>query len=107
MIVFKVFIEFVTVLLFCSGLFGPKAGDVSSPTGIETVLPALEGKVLTAGPPGTSLNLRFVSHFVNHYCLVTKLCLTLCDPMDCSPPGSFHPWDSPGKKSHEFNLISV
>ena len=21
-------------------------------------------------------------------CLVTKLCLTLCDPMDCSPPGS-------------------
>ena len=21
--------------------------------------------------------------------LVTKLCLTLCDPMDCSPPGSF------------------
>ena len=22
------------------------------------------------------------------YCLVAKLCLTLCDPMDCSPPGS-------------------
>ena len=21
-------------------------------------------------------------------CLVAKLCLTLCDPMDCSPPGS-------------------
>ena len=21
--------------------------------------------------------------------LVAKLCLTLCDPMDCSPPGSF------------------
>ena len=21
--------------------------------------------------------------------LVTRLCLTLCDPMDCSPPGSF------------------
>ena len=21
-------------------------------------------------------------------CLVTKLCLTLCDPTDCSPPGS-------------------
>ena len=21
-------------------------------------------------------------------CLATKLCLTLCDPMDCSPPGS-------------------
>ena len=23
-------------------------------------------------------------------------CLTLCDPMDCSPPGS-SVWDSPGK----------
>jgi len=23
------------------------------------------------------------------YCLVAKLCLTLCDPMDRSPPGSF------------------
>ena len=23
------------------------------------------------------------------YVLVTQLCLTLCDPMDCSPPGSF------------------
>ena len=22
------------------------------------------------------------------WCLVTKSCLTLCDPMDCSPPGS-------------------
>ena len=21
-------------------------------------------------------------------CLVTQLCLTLCEPMDCSPPGS-------------------
>ena len=21
-------------------------------------------------------------------CLITQLCLTLCDPMDCSPPGS-------------------
>ena len=24
----------------------------------------------------------------NCCCLVTKLCLTLCNPMDCSPPGS-------------------
>ena len=22
-------------------------------------------------------------------CMLTQLCLTLCDPMDCSPPGSF------------------
>ena len=24
-------------------------------------------------------------------------CPTLCDPIDGSPPGSHHPWDSPGK----------
>ena len=28
--------------------------------------------------------------------LVVQLCLTLCDPTDCSPPGS-SPWNSPGK----------
>ena len=32
-------------------------------------------------------------------CLVTQLCLTLCDPMDCSPPGSSVHGDSPGKNT--------
>ena len=32
--------------------------------------------------------------------LVTQSCLTLYDPMDCSPPGSsLCPWDSPGKNT--------
>ena len=26
-------------------------------------------------------------------------CLTLCDPIDGSPPGSPCPWDSPGKNT--------
>ena len=26
-------------------------------------------------------------------------CLTLCNPMDCSPPGSICPRDSPGKNA--------
>ena len=26
-------------------------------------------------------------------------CLTLCDPIDGSPPGSPYPWDSPGKNT--------
>ena len=30
--------------------------------------------------------------------LVTQLCLTLCEPMDCGLPG-FCPWDSPGKNT--------
>ena len=32
-------------------------------------------------------------------CLVAQLCLTLCDPMDCSPPGSSAHGDSPRKNT--------
>ena len=36
-------------------------------------------------------------------CLVAQLCLTLCDPMACSPPGSSVHGDSPGKNTvHMF-----
>ena len=32
-------------------------------------------------------------------CLVAQSYLTLCDPMDCSPPGSSFHGDSPGKNT--------
>ena len=32
-------------------------------------------------------------------CLVLQLCLTLCDPMDCSLPGSSVHRDTPGKNT--------
>ena len=32
-------------------------------------------------------------------CVVTQLCLPLCSPMDCSPPGSSVHGDSPGKNT--------
>ena len=32
-------------------------------------------------------------------CLVTQSCLTPCNPMDCSPPGSSVHGDSPGKNT--------
>ena len=32
-------------------------------------------------------------------CLVTQLCLTLCDPMDCSLPGFSVHGESPGKNT--------
>ena len=35
--------------------------------------------------------------FVLCMCLVTQSCPTLCDPMDCSSPGSSIHGDSPGK----------
>ena len=30
-------------------------------------------------------------------CSVTQSCPTLCDPVDCSPPGSSCLWNFPGK----------
>ena len=32
-------------------------------------------------------------------CLLAQLCLTLCYPMDCSPPGSSVHWDFPVKNT--------
>ena len=32
-------------------------------------------------------------------CLVTQSCLTLCDPVDCNPPGSYVQGDSPSKNT--------
>ena len=37
-------------------------------------------------------------HVHMHACSVSQLCLTLCNPMDCSPPG-FCPWNFPGKNT--------
>ena len=34
-----------------------------------------------------------------HACSVAQSCPTLCDPMDCSPPGSSVRGDSPGKNT--------
>ena len=36
-------------------------------------------------------------------CLVAQLCLILCDPIGCSPPGSSVHGDSPGKNTGEGN----
>ena len=39
-----------------------------------------------------SPNLGPQAHFA---CMCAQLCPTLCDPVDCSPLGSSHPWDFP------------
>ena len=44
-------------------------------------------------------NLEKTTNRDNVLCLVAQLCLTLCDPMDCSPPGSSVHGDSPGKNT--------
>ena len=55
--IFKVFIEFVTILLlFTFWLFGHEACGILAPQpGIEPAPPPLEGDVLAIGPPGKSL----------------------------------------------------
>ena len=62
---FKVFIEFVTILLLAFfflmfWFFGHKTYGISvSRPGIEPTTPALEGKILITGPPGKSLGQHF------------------------------------------------
>ena len=51
---FKVFIEFVTILLLFYVLVFQPGGMWDPQPGIEPTPPALEGKVLTTGPPGKS-----------------------------------------------------
>ena len=38
-----------------------------------------------------------INTFCAMLCLVAQLCLTLCNPVDCSPPGSSVHGDCPGK----------
>ena len=45
------------------------------------------------------LNERLLSASLSYCFWVAKSCLTLCDPMDCGPPGSSCPWYIPGKNT--------
>ena len=60
-IIFKVFIEFVTILLlFCLLAFWQEAWEILAPgSGIEPVPPALKGEILPTGLPGNpALNIN-------------------------------------------------
>ena len=46
-----------------------------------------------------SLVICFILSISSVQCLVAQLCLTLCDPMDSSPPSSSVHGDSPGKNT--------
>ena len=58
--------------------------------GIKPISPALAGRFFTTETPRKPL-------YLCCFCLVTQSCPTLCDPMDCSQPGSSAHGDSPGK----------
>ena len=59
---------------YWNGLPFPSPGDLPDP-GNEPTSPALAGGFFTTEPPGDSC------------CSVAQSCPTLCDPVDCSPPG--------------------
>ena len=42
---------------------------------------------------------HFLYSFLVMLCSLSQSCPTLCDPMDCSPPGSSIRGDSPGKNT--------
>ena len=84
-IIFKVFTESVTILLlFCLLAFWQEAWEILAPRpGIEPAPPALEGEILTTGPPGnpalninsfyTSVKCSLFSLFFSSYLSVAAL----------------------------------
>ena len=67
---------------YWSGLPLPSPGDLPDPN-IEPVSPALAGGFFTIEPPGKPF-IFLVTLKVS----VAQSCPTVCDPMDCSLPGS-------------------
>ena len=100
--IFKVSVEFVTVVLLFWLFDIAACGIFASPAGIELPLPALQ-EVLTTGPPGTSLFITYWSAtmfkalYLPLLCLVAQSCLILGNPMDYT--GSSVHGDSPGKNT--------
>ena len=64
---------------YWSGLLCPSPGDLPDP-GINTASPALAGIFFTTEPPGKPLSYMRAKSL--------QSCPTLCDPIDCSTPGS-------------------
>ena len=64
--IFKVFVEFVTILLlFYVLVFDHEACEILvPPPGIKPTPPTLEGEVLTNGPPGKSLPAASLEQFL-------------------------------------------
>ena len=66
--------------------------NIPKATGAEI---ALSGEVIQK----KSLKFQILYIWKDILCLVTQSCPSLCDPMDCSPPGSSVRGDSPGKNT--------
>ena len=69
---------------YWSGLPFPSPGDLSNP-GFKPGSPALQAEPLPSEPPGKPTHTHTHTHTHSE---VVQSCPTLCDPMDCSLPGS-------------------
>ena len=49
--------------------------------------------------------LYIYAHMYILWCSVAKSCLTLCDPVDCSPTRLLCPWDFPEKNTRMLNGV--
>ena len=67
---------------YWSELLFPSPGDLSNP-GVEPRSLTLQADSLPSEPPG-----KPPGNYECRHAKLLQLCLTLCDPMDCSPPGS-------------------
>ena len=79
---------------YWSGLPSPPPGYFPDP-GVESKSPASPtsvGGFFTTVPPGKPHNASATAKSL-------QSCLTLCDPIDSSPPSFPLPWDSPGKNT--------
>ena len=79
--IFKVFIEFVTILLlfYVFWFFGREACGILAPRpGIEATPLALEGEVLTTGLPGKSHVMYFELIFVTSVKSVSRFFFCCC-----------------------------
>ena len=65
------------------------AGDLKTGALCQSVLSTELRLQIPLTPVGSFLNSSIVTHGTNCFCcLVAQSCLTLCDSMDCSLPGS-------------------
>jgi len=60
---------------------------------------AQRGRELTRAGKADIIRLKSQVGVTELVCFVTRLCPTLCDPMDCSPAGSSIHGDYPGKNT--------
>ena len=56
-------------------------------------------RTLPDSPDVPLLNTHHIHIMKSCVCLVVLWCVTLCGPVDCSPPGSFVHWDHPSKNT--------